>query len=141
TECTVNATLYEPDLAPGAPAIEDEVPIGRPIGNARVYVLDERLEPVPVGVPGEVYIGGRGVARGYLASPEATAAKFLPDPFVGRAGMRMYRTGDLARWREDGHLEFVGRVDHQVKVRGYRVELGEVETALERNPAVAQAVV
>ncbi len=134
TECTVNATLYEPDLGAGPDAVsEDVIPVGRPIANTRVYVLDERLEPVPVGVPGRVYIGGRGVARGYHGSPEATAERFLPDPFVGRAGMRMVRTTDLARWREGGHLELVGRADRQVEASHaarYVAPRGPVEETL-----------
>jgi len=140
TECTVNATVYEPDLDPDRPDIAGEIPIGKPISNVRVYLLDPSGEPVPVGVPGEVFIAGVGVSRGYLNSAELTAQKFLPDPFVGE-GARMYRTGDLARWLPDGNVEVVGRVDHQVKIRGFRVELDEVETALEKHPALREVVV
>ncbi|WP_433385475.1 amino acid adenylation domain-containing protein [Micromonospora sp. KLBMP9576] len=115
-------------------------PIGRPIANARLYVLDERGEPVPAGVLGELHIGGAGLARGYLNQPAATAARFLPDPFAG-PGQRMYRSGDLARRRADGTIEFVGRADDQVKVRGFRVEPGEVESALRHVPGMREAAV
>jgi len=134
TEGTVISTWSGP-LAAGP----EPPPIGRPLPNTRGYVLDSRLAPVPVGVPGELYLAGAGLARGYLNRPGLTAQRFLPDPF-GRAGERMYRTGDLVRWTATGELLFVGRVDDQVKIRGFRVELGEVETALRRHPGVAEAV-
>ncbi|MFC5640399.1 amino acid adenylation domain-containing protein [Kitasatospora cinereorecta] len=115
------------------------IPLGLPIPNTTMYVLDHRLEPVPDGVPGEVYVGGTGVARGYLGAPELTAERFQPDPY-GVPGARLYRTGDRGRWR-GGQLEFLGRTDHQVKIRGYRVEPGEVRGALQRRPQIGEAVV
>ncbi|MGY9063719.1 non-ribosomal peptide synthase/polyketide synthase [Streptomyces sp. CAS3] len=134
TEATVYATAFTCD-----PADPDrDPPIGRPLGGARAYVLDERMRPVPVGAPGELFLAGTGVARGYLRRPGLTATRFLPDPF-GPAGSRMYRTGDRVRWTADGELVYLGRGDDQVKVRGFRIELGEVEAALARHPAVAGA--
>jgi amino acid adenylation domain-containing protein len=141
TENTTFSTTHR--LRDGLPAGEPSVPIGRPIAASRAYVLDPSLTLLPAGCVGELYVGGAGVARGYLGRPALTAERFLPDPFSGdpRGEERLYRTGDLARWRPDGTLDFLGRADFQVKVRGFRVEPGEVETALLGHPGVREAVV
>ncbi|HEV2735334.1 MAG TPA: AMP-binding protein, partial [Longimicrobiaceae bacterium] len=145
TEATVVATLAELQGREEAPVPADQplppVPIGRPVPNGRVYVLDREMGPLPVGARGELYVGGAGVARGYLRRPEVTAERFVPDPFGTGPGGRLYRTGDVARWRRTGELEFVGRADEQVKVRGFRIELGEIEGLLLRHPDVREAVV
>ena len=117
------------------------VSIGRPIANTQVYILDRYLRPVPVGVPGELYIGGNGLARDYFNRPELTAEKFIPHPFSDKPGDRLYKTGDLVRFLPNSNIEFFGRIDHQVKIRGFRIELGEIETALGQHPAVREAVV
>ncbi len=121
--------------------LEGRPPIGHPIANTQAYVLDDLLQPVPPGIAGELYIGGAGVARGYLHRPELTATRFIPDPFAEKPGLRLYRTGDRVRYRTDDTLEFLGRLDQQVKIRGFRIEPGEIELILERHPAVRQAVV
>jgi acyl-coenzyme A synthetase/AMP-(fatty) acid ligase len=117
------------------------VPIGYPIANTQMFVLDGRMRAVPAGVPGELYIGGHAVARGYWQRPTLTAEKFVPNPFAAEAGQRMYQSGDLARYRKDGSIEYLGRLDHQVKVRGFRIELGEIEAALLRQPSIQDAAV
>jgi acyl-coenzyme A synthetase/AMP-(fatty) acid ligase/aryl carrier-like protein len=116
-------------------------PIGRPIANTQIHLLDRHLQPAPLGVAGELHIGGAGLGRGYLARPELTAEKFAPNPFAEEAGARLYKSGDLARYRADENIEFLGRIDHQVKIRGVRIELGEIEGALGRHPSVREAVV
>lgn len=136
SEATVWCTVERIDGKVGS----IRVPIGRPIANAHVYVLDSKLQPVPVGVPGELHVGGAGVARGYLGRPDLTAGRFIRDPFASAPGARLYKTGDLARFLPDGAIEFLGRIDNQVKIRGHRVELEEVEAALLQHPSVREAV-
>lgn len=137
TEAAVWSTVYRLPVETVLP----RVPIGRPIPNAKIYILDARLQPVPIGVAGEVYIGGPGVARGYLNRPDLTQEKFVANPFTHGSEERLYRTGDLARYLADGNIDFLGRIDHQVKIRGYRIELGEIETALRKHAAIAEAVI
>ncbi|HLL46475.1 MAG TPA: amino acid adenylation domain-containing protein, partial [Longimicrobiaceae bacterium] len=137
TEACIDATSHAYTGAESGSA----VPIGRPVDNLRAYVLDAGGAPVPTGLPGALYLGGAGLARGYLGRPELTAERFVPDPFTGRAGARLYRSGDLARWLPTGELEYLGRTDEQVKLRGFRIEPGEIEAALVRHPAVREAVV
>jgi hypothetical protein len=118
-----------------------QVSVGRPIANTQVHVLDQRRRPVPIGVTGELYIGGSGVARGYLNRSDLTTARFIADPFAGDGNARLYQTGDIARWLWDGTVELLGRSDHQVKVRGFRIEMGEIEAHLDRHPGVHASVV
>jgi len=135
TETTIWSTVakVEPGTGP--------IVVGRPIANTQTYILDKHLQPVPVGVPGELFIGGNGLARGYLKRPELTAEKFIHHPLSNDADARLYRTGDAARWRTDGSIELLGRLDHQVKLRGFRIELGEIESVLQQAPGVREAVV
>ena len=136
TECSDDVSHEPITFAPGEHVVN--MPIGRPVINTQLYVLDDHLQPVPIGVPGELYVGGAGVGRGYWNAPELTGAVFLTDPFRGG---RFYRTGDLTRYLVDGRIEYLGRIDHQVKIRGFRIELGEIELALAKHPAVRQSVV
>lgn len=153
TEATIDSTYFESpkvDLP-----VEQLVPIGHPFSNTQLYILDSHLQPVPIGVPGELYIGGAGLARGYLNRPELTAQRFIPNPFSSKSGdseallrsadrdtaLRLYKTGDLARWLPDGNVELLGRIDYQEKIRGYRIELGEIEATLSQHPAVRETVV
>jgi len=136
TEATVWSSVYQCAVPEG-----NVVPIGRPIANARLYILDKRLQPVPIGVSGELYVAGEGVTRGYLNRSAVTAERFLPDPFSTEEGARLYRTGDLARYLANGNIQFLGRVDNQVKLRGYRIELGEIEAVLREHAAVRESVV
>ena len=139
TECSDDVTHYPIYEAPDETS--SSIPIGRAIPNMRLYVLDQRLEPLPIGIRGELYVGGIGVGRGYLGDEGRTAEAFVPDPFGAEVGARLYKTGDLARYLPDGNLEFLGRLDFQVKLRGFRIELGEIEAVLSQHPAVRQAVV
>lgn len=139
TECSDDVThgpVVDPPLSETI-----RMPIGRAVANTQLYVLDARLRVVPIGVSGELYVGGVGVGRGYLHDAARTAETFIPDQFAAAPGGRLYKTGDLTRRLDDGAIEFLGRIDHQVKIRGFRIELGEIETALLKHPAVAHVVV
>lgn len=140
TETVVSALNYAvPDILPSDEGVA--VPLGRPFGNVRGYVLDKGMRPLPIGIPGELYLGGPGVTRGYLNRPSRTAMSFIPDPFTAEPGARLYRTGDRVCFLPDGNIEFLGRIDHQVKIRGYRVELGEIEALIAAYPAVQDTIV
>ncbi|HAT8623699.1 TPA: amino acid adenylation domain-containing protein, partial [Legionella pneumophila] len=142
TEASIDVTYY--DCSEKTTVL---VPIGKPIWNIKLYILDSHLQPVPIGVIGELYLGGEGLARGYLNRPELTAERFIANPFVSEEdkargrNLRLYRTGDLCRYLEDGNIEYIGRIDNQVKIRGFRIELGEIETVLLSHAAVKEAVV
>jgi amino acid adenylation domain-containing protein len=138
SETSADTTWYDTSLAPNTLAC---VPIGRPIASTQVYVIDQYLQPVPIGVPGELYVGGVGLTRGYLNLPELTAERFIPHPFSHEPGARLYKTGDVVRYRPDGNIEYLGRCDHQVKLRGIRIELGEIEAVLAQHQAVRETVV
>ncbi|NLH16531.1 MAG: amino acid adenylation domain-containing protein [Phycisphaerae bacterium] len=139
TESTTFTCCYR--IPKSLPERLSSIPIGRPIANTQVYILDSHLQPVPIGVSGELYIGGDGLARGYVNRPELTAERFVRDPFSEDSSRRLYKTGDMCRWLGDGTIEFLGRMDDQVKIRGFRIELGEIESALRSHPLVQQAVV
>ena len=138
SEASDDTTWYDTSLAPAGLA---PVPIGLPIANTQLYVLDPHLQPVPIGIPGELYVGGAGLTRGYLHHPELTAERFIPHPFSQEAGARLYKSGDVVRSRSDGNIEYFGRLDHQVKLRGIRIELAEIEASLTQHPSVQEVVV
>ena len=138
TETVVGCSVYEVEAGKN---VGESAPIGKPIANTRMYILDEDMKPMPIGARGEIYISGVGVARGYLGKPDLTAERFVPDAFSGKGGERVYRTGDVGRYLSDGNIEFEGRADDQVKIRGYRIELAEVQAALDKHPSVRQSVV
>src|SRR6202011_5861294 len=121
---------------PAGADLKGVIPIGRPIFNVRLYVLDSNLQPVPIGHPGELYIAGESLARGYHRRPELNAQSFIPDPFTSERGGKLYKSGDMVRWRQDGNLEFLGRCDYQIKIRGFRIELNEIEACLAQHPDV-----
>ena len=137
TEAAVDVTAWQ---CPGSGSVSN-VPIGKPIANTQIYLLDANLQPVPIGIPGELYIGGDAVGLGYVNRPDLTAERFVPDRFGGGRGRRLYRTGDLARFQPNGNIEFLGRIDYQEKIRGFRVELGEIESALRQHTAISEAAV
>ncbi|WP_460206155.1 non-ribosomal peptide synthetase, partial [Scytonema sp. NUACC21] len=137
TEAAIDVTYWR--CQPGDQ--RKTVPIGRPITNTQIYLLDRFIQPVPIGVPGELHIGGEALARGYLNRPKLNSQKFIPNPFRDESGARLYKTGDLARYLPDGNIEFLGRIDYQVKIRGFRIELGEIEAALNQHPQVRETII
>ena len=137
SEVAADATFYDSQEN----ATFTSVPIGRPISNLQVYLLDQNLQPVPIGLPGELYVGGAGLARGYAGRPDLTKERFIPNPFSEHSDARLYKTGDLGKYLPDGNIEFVGRTDHQVKIRGFRIELGEIESVLAQHPGIKQTIV
>jgi amino acid adenylation domain-containing protein len=141
TESTIWSAVYQLESQLKTEATQGTIPIGRPIANTQIYLLDHNLQPVPIGVAGELHIGGDGLARGYLNRPELTQEKFIPNPIAPSISARLYKTGDLARYLPNGNIEYLGRIDHQVKVRGFRIELGEIETAIAQHPGVRESVV
>jgi hypothetical protein len=141
TEATVTSTIFEHPDGNGQPRLWNELPIGTPLANTQIHLLDHALKPVPIGVPGELYLAGENLARGYINRPDLTAERFVPAPMAEQAGARLYKTGDLARFLADGSLVFLGRRDQQIKVRGYRIELGEIESVLRESVEVKDAVV
>jgi amino acid adenylation domain-containing protein/non-ribosomal peptide synthase protein (TIGR01720 family) len=141
TETTIWSAVHKVESQKSASERDGAISIGRPIANTQIYILDSQGQPTPIGVPGELHIGGDGLARGYLNRPELTAEKFLPNPFEKAEGRRLYKTGDLARYLPNGEIEYLGRIDHQVKIRGFRIELGEIEAALSQHPAIRETVV
>ncbi len=140
TETTVGVLTYALGHRLHSDLLSQTVPLGRPLSNIQVYILDNYLQPVPIGVPGEVYIGGDSLARGYFHQPELTKQKFVDNPFNQESGARLYKTGDLARYLPDGNIEFLGRIDQQVKIRGFRIELGEIESVLQQHPGIRETV-
>jgi len=141
TEATITATTFDASSPSSRDILLQRVPIGRPIGNRRIYILDKNGNPTPIGVPGELHIGGMGLARGYLNRPDSTAEAFFPDPFSEEPGSRLYKTGDMGRYLPDGSIEFLGRLDNQVKIRGFRIELGEIEAVLSQHPTIRDVAV
>src|SRR5258706_11012508 len=139
TETTVCASIMQCDAE--VVSKYSSPPIGTPISNTQIYILDTNFEPTHIGVTGELHIGGAGLARGYLNRPDLTAEKFIPNPFTEEAGERLYKTGDLARYLPDGNIEFLGRMDHQVKIRGFRIECGEIESVLREHSSIQETIV
>jgi amino acid adenylation domain-containing protein len=141
TEATIWSTAHEIEASQSSQSVDSLALIGRPINNTQIYILDRNFQLLPIGVPGELFIGGDGLARGYLNHPELTKQKFIPNPFSNKLASQLYKTGDLARYLSDGNIEFLGRIDYQVKIRGFRIELGEIEAILNQHPEVRETVV